>query len=281
MKMNQTYKLLIVIASLLAISSCGSEAQEADKTKIADIKDTPLQGKVVGEINGKAFSSFDELERPGKIRETSSGKSLNLTFTIMPASILTINEHAYKGSATYTGTSFKLLSLSDPKARFKNAGDNKLTILEDDDTHVKGSIEFATMSEKNEKVIINATFNLTKVIFDPNDQEALLIEIKENPSAIESLGELRSDKEFILKAIQRNPIAFRYADKSLREDEDFILKALQDNRKNFLLLMHADKNVKSDKGFALKAVEINPLVLNLLDKELKKDKDIIAASKAK
>ena len=282
MKMNQTYKLVIVFFSILLITSCGSDAQEVDKTQATDINDIPLQGQIIGEINGKAFSYFEEKERPGKIRETGSGMSLNLTFMVSSTSILTINEHAYKGSATYEGASFKLLRLADPKASFKNAEDNKLVILEDDDTHVKGSIKFATTSEQNEKITINATFDLSKIIFDSNNQEALLMEIAENPSAIESLGDLRSDKDFILKAIQKNHIAFNYADKSLKGDEDFILRALREgNSKSFILLMHADKDIKSDKGFALKAVQINPLVINMLDKELKDDEDVISAAKEK
>ncbi len=315
--MNKMYKLIVVISSLFLLVSCGSDANKAVNKKSESksviinayedsIQDTPLQGKIVGDVNGKAFTYFNEKERPGKIRKSNSGQSLNLTFSTLATTILTINEHAYKGADTYNSASnFKLLDMRNPKAHFKNKDNSKLTILEDDETHVKGSFSFATLSDKNEEIVINATFDLTKIVIDPNDQEALLKEIKENPSSIQSLGDLKSDKDFILKAISINQLAFRYADKSLKSDRGFILKAMQENPKR-PLLMFADKELKSDKdfalkavkinvgafylldkklkkdkGFALKALKINSKVFNFLDKTLKKDKDIFAASKLK
>ncbi len=297
--MNQKTIFSLLITSLFLLVACVSHAKEAD------IKDTPLQGKIIGDVNGKAFTYFNEKERPGKIRKSNRGKHLNLTFFVSP-SALTINIRAYKGADTYvSGGNFKLISFKDPKAVFKNKDDSKLIILEDDDAHVKGSISFATVSEKNEEIVINATFDLTKVLIDLNNQDALLKEIKENPSVIQSLGDLKTDKDFILKAISINQTAFNYADKSLKGDRGFILKAMQENPKR-PLLMFADKELKSDKDFALKAIKIsdmtfymldkklkkdkdfalkalkiNPKVFNFLDKTLKKDKDIIAASKLK
>ncbi len=318
--MNQKYLFSLVITSLFLLVSCGSDTKERDKTSnktskskaavINDykksIKDTPLQGKIIGDVNGKAFTYFNEKERPGKIRKSNSGKSLNITFSTRPTLILTINVRAYHGADTYDiGANSKVLSLKNVRGVFKNNDDNKLTIIEDDDTHVKGSISFATASEKNEEIVINATFDLTKVVIDPNNQDALLKEIKDNPSVIASLGDLKADKDFILKAIALSPVAFSYADKSLKGDRDFILKAMQENPKR-LLLMQANKELKSDKDFVLKAVKIsdmafynidkklkkdkifvlkalknNPNIFNFLDKTLKKDEDIIAASKLK
>ncbi len=290
MKINNIHKLGLLVTTLFLLISCGSDGKEIDKpikstattSKTVDknIQDIPLQGKIIGDVNGKEFSYFNKKERPGKIRKTNSGKHLNLTFSTLPTSILTINVRDYKGADTYvSGGNFKLISFKDPKAIFKNKDNSKLTIIEDDDKHIKGSILFATVSENNEKIVINATFDLTKIVIDPNNQEALLKEIKDNPSSTASLGDLNSDKDFILKAISINQMALNYADKSLKGDRDFLLKAMQQNPKS-LLLMFADKKLKNDKDFALKAVKINPLAINLLDPKLKKDKEIIAASKS-
>lgn len=291
-KMHKIHKLGLLVTTMFLLVSCGSDGKEIDKkTKPAsavsetvsqNIQDTPLQGKIIGDVNGEAFTYFSEKERPGKIRETNLGKHLNLTFSTLPTTILTINISAYNGADTYvSGGNFKLLSFKDPRAVFKNKDDSKLIIIEDDDTHIKGNISFATVSEQNEEITINAKFDLTKVVIDHNNQEALLKEIKNNPSSIESLGDLKSDKDFILKAISITPLAFYYADKSLKADKDFILKALQENPKHFIFLMYVNKDIKGDKGFALKAIKINSRVLNLFDKKLRKNKDVIAASKSK
>ncbi len=315
MKINNSHKLGLLVTTLFLLISCGSDGKEVDKTSKSkadimksfneDVKDTPLQGKIIGDVNGKSFTYFNKKERPGKIRKSNGGKHLNLTFSTLPTSILTINVRGYKGADSYvSGGNFKLISFKDPKAVFKNKDDSKITIIEDD-THVKGSFSFATVTDKNEDIVINATFDLTKVVIDHNDQEALLKEIKEHPDVIQSLGDLKSDKDFILKAISVNNRAFTYAEKSLKGDRDFILKAMQENpKKSVAILMFADKKLKNDKDFALKAIKINhnslyffnklrkdkdfalkALKINvgafdLLDKKLKKDKDIIAASKS-
>ncbi len=292
--MKKTHKPSLLVATLFLLVSCASDGKETDKTvKPATtvsnavnttLQDTYLKGKIIGDFNGKAFSHFNKKERPGKIRQSNKRTIFNITFAALQTNIVTISVLGYHGADSYTasnGASFKVIDFKNPKGKFKLKDNAKLKIMEDDETHVKGSISFVAISEQKEEIVINAQFDLTKVVIDLNNQEALLKEIKDNPGIVESIGRLKSDKDFMLKAISINTLAFKYADKPLKADRVFILKALQDNPKSFLLLMHVNKDIKSDKAFALKAVKINSRALHLMDKKLRKDKDVIAASKGK
>ncbi len=48
--MNQKTIFSLLITSLFLLVACVSHAKESD------IKDTPLQGKIIGDVNGKAFT---------------------------------------------------------------------------------------------------------------------------------------------------------------------------------------------------------------------------------
>lgn len=287
-----------VVTSLFLLISCVSFAKEIDKPEksIAEIidahnkgsKDIYLQGKIIGDVNGEAFSYFDKNVDSGRLNEDKRDKTLDLKFSPFPTLNLKIHVYDYQGANTYEGgiVSFKLKKMKELKKQkgvyknarvnYKNIDNSKLTIIEDDATHLKGSISFATVSDKNENIEINVTFNFTKVFIDPNTQEALLKVIKRSPSIIKKIGDLNSDKDFILKASSVNKLAFAYADESLKKDRDFALRMVKVNFRN---INKFDKDLLKDKKFALKVLKIDQRTFFSFDKELRKDKDIIAAGK--
>jgi len=163
--MRRVCEFSLVMVLLCLLVACGSDVKDserkADKSVSASEKfqDIHLQGTITGDVNGEAFTYFNETERPGKIRTTSSGKSLNLTFSTLPIVILTVNVHAYHGADVYAdGSHFKLIEYSNVKGSYKNSSDSKIAITEDSETHLKGTISFKTTSDKEKEFVINATF---------------------------------------------------------------------------------------------------------------------------
>lgn len=59
------------------------------------------------------------------------------------------------------------------------------------------------------------------------------------------------------------------------------IRALKEGPRGVItsIKMTAGKELLRDKDFALKMLAINPLVLHILDRKLRKDKDIISAAK--
>ena len=57
---------------------------------------------------------------------------------------------------------------------------------------------------------------------------------------------MKKDKEIVLKAVQQNGCALKYADKSLQKDKEFVLKTVQQNG---YALYHANESLQKDEEF--------------------------------
>ena len=107
------------------------------------------------------------------------------------------------------------------------------------------------------------------------DNENVVLEIIKN---YEDIGltyasdRLKSDKEFILKAIEIDHWAFEYIDSKLQNDKNFVLEAV---KRNAFVLLAADKKFCNDDEIVLAAVKQDGKVLEYVDERFKRNKNIV------
>jgi hypothetical protein len=81
-----------------------------------------------------------------------------------------------------------------------------------------------------------------------------------------------SNKDVVLKAVQKNSEAFEYAADELKADRDFILIVVQINGP---CLEHASEELRKDKDVVLKAVQQFGLALDFASEVLRADREIV------
>ena len=86
---------------------------------------------------------------------------------------------------------------------------------------------------------------------------------------------LWKDKNFVLRAVKRDCLAFEFADPVLQKDKDIVLAAVT---KGGLALEFVDSVFRKDKDIVLAAVTNNSLALEFADPVLRKDKEIVLAA---
>ncbi len=281
-------KIILSISLMLAgLAACSDDPESKVRGAAKqEIHETFLQGKVNGTFNGKAFTYDYSKSRDSKIRTAGNQTSLLISFGLYGvktySSLIIIRGYHGKGTYQDEMSLSPFLEMAKPRDKFKTLG-KTINITEDSPNKLTGDFAFTVVSADNEKFIVDGSFDYKKIIIDINDEASLLNELKLNGSFMESLGDKRSDKDFIIKALEQGGgTAFNYADDKLRKDKTFILRALKEAPKGMVsLMMKVDKELLRDKGFALKMLAINPAVDYFLDKKLKKDKDIISATKNK
>lgn len=97
----------------------------------------------------------------------------------------------------------------------------------------------------------------------------------QNFHVLSYLPNLKTDKEFLLKAISKNPRVLEYADQSLKEDRDFMLSILTQNPR---ALDYMPENLIRDEDFLLTAIDKNPFVFLFVEEDLRKNKDFILSA---
>ena len=87
--------------------------------------------------------------------------------------------------------------------------------------------------------------------------------------------EIRSDKEFMLRIMERDSYAFEYASDKLKADKDMILAATDFDH---FRLEFASDVLKDDKDIAFAAMKNNPFNYEHVSNRLKKDKKLAMAA---
>jgi hypothetical protein len=87
--------------------------------------------------------------------------------------------------------------------------------------------------------------------------------------------EIKSDKEFMLRIIERDPFALEYASDNLKADKDMILAATDFN---YFRLEFASDDLKDDKDIALAAIKNCSSNYEHVSNRLKKDKKLAWAA---
>ena len=296
MTLKNTMGLSILLASLLMTaceskdkietitSQMGGMMQAAGKTASVTQK-IYLEGTITGQKDGKPFTETYDKQRPQASLQTK-GSEVLLNIDSRHMAIMLIGQS--KGVGTYHGVGSydaKELNFIKAEMNIKTMGveqmkilEKKVEITEDSATDIKGTVSFKTESPSGETHSIEGEFAFKKIIIDPDDKQALLklIELNDDYIASASIA-LRKDKDFIYKAIMLDSSCFRSADASLKKDKAFVLSVVKE--KPAAILMAIDESLAQDKDFAIEMLKVNKKVIHYLPSGLKKDKDVIAASK--
>ena len=299
MQLKNTLGLSVLLVSLF-MTACESKdrtstsiTQTGDMMQMAstitsETKKVYLEGSIRGEKDGKVFTeTFDKKSLTASLQIKGSDVVLNIASQQAGVMIIGQSPHGignYHGVGNYDEKELNIIKV---EMNMKTMGveqlkvsEKKVEITEDSDTDIKGTLAFKTKSQAGETHNIKGTFEFKKIIIDPNDQQALLQLIKRNKNYIGSASiALRKNKDFMQKAIFINASCFRYAGASLKKDKAFILGIVKE--KPEAILMALDESLSKDKGFAMEMVKANEEVIYYLPSGLKKDKDVIAASKKK
>ncbi len=88
----------------------------------------------------------------------------------------------------------------------------------------------------------------------------------------EASDDIKADRQFILKAIQKSSFALEHASDKLKADKEVVLAAVQ---KNGYALEYALDELKADKEFVLAAVQTDGWALHCASKNLRSDKEVV------
>ena len=296
MQLKNTLGLSILLVSLL-MTACeskdkssksstqkGGMMQMVSKTA-SETKKVYLEGTMTGKKDGKAFTETFTKQNPAASLRTR-GSNVSLHIESRQTAIMTIGQShgvgSYHGVGNYDAKDLNFIKI---EMNMKTMGverlkvvEKKVEITEDSTTDIKGTVVLKTESTSGETHTIEGAFAFKKIIIDPNDKVALLKLIKLNDDYIGSASmELRKDKDFMRKATFIDSSCFRSADASLKKDKAFVLSIVKE--KPSAVLMSLDESLSNDKDFAIKMVKANKKVIHFLPLGLKKNKDVIAASK--
>jgi len=290
-------KLTLIVGSMLFLVACESKDKTATDTsqgegmlkmasKIAnETTKVYLHGTLSGKKDGKPFTEAFHKNSPAVSLKTR-GNTVFLEIESQKTAVMLIGQS--KGVGTYHGVgSYEAKDLNFVKVEMNiktmaveqmKILEKKVEITEDSATDIKGTVSFTTESPSGETHSIEGEFAFKKIIIDPDDKQALLELIKLNDDYIASASiALRKDKDFMYKAIMLDSSCFRSADVSLKKDKAFVLSVVKE--KPGAIMMALDKSLAQDKDFAIEMLKANKKVIHYLPSRLKKDKDVIAASK--
>lgn len=94
--------------------------------------------------------------------------------------------------------------------------------------------------------------------------------------------ELKNDKELVLKALSKNVTFFKYVSDELKSDKDVMLTVLDVSSfiidKEILESLIKSDELKSDKDFMMKALDLRSFLFTYASDELKADKDVALAA---
>ncbi len=87
--------------------------------------------------------------------------------------------------------------------------------------------------------------------------------------------DIKADRQFMLKAVQKRGYALKYASDDLKADKEVVIAAVQQYG---YALKHASDNLKADKEVVLAAVQQNGYALEYASSELKADKEFVISA---
>lgn len=110
-----------------------------------------------------------------------------------------------------------------------------------------------------------------------NDPTIVLVAVKQNGLALEFASEeLRNKNEIVIPALCKTLHAFQHVSNRIKNDKEFIDGAMMGL--GATVLNYASKEIRNNKDFMLQCVKKKGLVVMYASDELKKDKEIAAAS---
>lgn len=296
MTLKNTMGLSILLASLL-MTACESKEKSATSTTqmggmmqaagktASETKKVYLEGTMTGQKDGKPFTETSSKQRPQASLQTKGSEVLlNIDSRHMAIMLIGLSQGVgtYHGVGSYEAKELNFIkvemNIKTMAVEQMKILEKKVEITEDSATDIKGTVSFTTESPSGETHSIEGEFTFKKIIIDPDDKQALLKLIKLNDDYIASASmALRKDKDFMYKAIMLDSSCFRSADVSLKKDKAFVLSVVKE--KPGAILMALDQSLAQDKDFAIEMLKANKKVIHYLPSKLKKDKDVIAASK--
>jgi len=296
MKLKNTMVLTVLLVSLVLT---GCESKDKSTTKVTqresmlkrasnianETTKVYLEGTLSGKKDGKAFSETFHKNKPAASLQTRGG-AVSLHIESQKTAIMLIGQSVgvgnYHGVGHYDAKDLNFIKMQiDTKTmgvEQVEISEKKVEITEDSATDIKGTVSFITTSQSGETHSIEGAFAFKKIIISPDDKQALLELIKLNKDYIGSASvELRKDHIFMQKASLIHAFCFRFAGTSLKKDKAFVLSVVKE--KPAAILMSLDESLVDDKDFAIEMVKANKKVIHFLPSNLKKDKDVIEASK--
>jgi len=162
--------------------------------------------------------------------------------------------------------------------------DNDLTLagaLEKDEqkmvkksSTVSNEDEQAGLSAEEEKRWLDDLWSLDEAPeYVRSNRDFMLKAVKENGGVLEYASEdLRSDREVILEAVKNHGSALQYASEDIRVDKEIVLEAV---KKDGCALEYASEDIRADKEIVLEAVKKNGWALEYASRDLRADKEIV------
>jgi hypothetical protein len=109
-----------------------------------------------------------------------------------------------------------------------------------------------------------------------SNRDFMLKAVAIKPDILEYASEeLLSDREIVLAAVKKNGSALQYACEDLRRDKKVVMEAV---RQNGHALQYASKELRGDKEVVMEAVKFNGYALKYANEELKRDSKIVLAA---
>ncbi len=111
-----------------------------------------------------------------------------------------------------------------------------------------------------------------------NDEEYLLGEITQWHASIleEASDDIKADRQFILKAVQKSAFALEHAPDKLKADKEVVLAAVQQN--GYVLVQDSSETLRSDKEVVVAAVKQEPTALKFALGGLNQDPGCLKAA---
>lgn len=127
-------------------------------------------------------------------------------------------------------------------------------------------LEYASERLKNDREVVMTAIT--------SEAEGLISpwEILNGKALLFASDELRSDREFMIEVLQKNPNALEYATDELKNDKDIVTEVVESCG---FALKYASDELKNDKEVVLKAVKNNGVALEFASERLRDDKEII------
>jgi hypothetical protein len=91
---------------------------------------------------------------------------------------------------------------------------------------------------------------------------------------------LKSNKSFMLKAVQIDSFLLMYASDGIQNDPEFILAALSNPSGGDSIMKYAGARLKADKAFMVEAIKLSPSAFRYADASIQADKEVVLAAVA-
>jgi hypothetical protein len=222
-------------------------------------------------INGSALEHFDReiqddinlvllaIRNNGKSFKFASDRLKNNLFIILEA----VKEDPSNFSLIPRSTIEEHIALYDlfKKNQDSHRLENADAILQDDENYVKAIVQSDGLQLQYASDRLKRLPSLVIKAIQNN----------ENAYKFASLS-LRSDKFITLLAVEKNGILLKWVSEDLKKDPDVVLRAVFNNKK---ALLFADNTFREDLSLSRKIIEYNPYAFEYLSPEIRSNHSII------